>query len=1121
MANKDLELALRIKADLQQGVREMVVLEAALEDVGQAATTTSAQLGRVSETVEQQAQRIGLMVRASIDQRTALDALSDANQRGAQTARQLADGWQSTAAAQSAVMSSSSEAARAAGQLAAAEERTAKAAKAAAAAIDQEAVDLAELLGKIDPVIAKLDQLDALEKQLRATRASGRIDLDTYDNLNAKLTAQRAALTGTAQTMRAAGITAGQYQQAMRQLPMQLTDVTTSLVSGMPIWMVAIQQGGQIKDSFGGVGNAARALVSLINPLTVAVGAAAAAAGAYVIALESTAREHAEFDRALIQTGNYAGQTSASMDDLARSVGGNEIGRARDILTGLAASGRVGASVFESVSKAAIAMAQMTGQSADQVVSQFARMQDGVGKWAREANRQYHVFDTATLSQIDSLEEQGRTIEATQLISEKFFDSANERSKELEKNLTTLQSIWKGLGDTIKGGWGSFKDFVNETAASFSAMQKPLTEVSDGDLEALLRLQERLARWAPSENSAQYYDQANAIRYELARREELELQKGESREKDEQADAAMQRIGKRQIESLTQEERKQRELNALVEDYVAAWNNGANVADPKLRGVTFENGRPSGGQYEIDRQRIETKFAEKTPRPKADTELKNQQSYVAQLERQAATLGKNAGEVRQYELAEKNLTGTLQARAAAALALIDADEKKRAVDADNKQLASINAQLLAAQGNSAAAVTAQLEQQYGELLKRLADRGDQAGTDLVKKLINVEQAKAQLTDLQRVIDSVFAEQARQEGSIQAQQQAGLISEIGARQQIVDLHAQTAVEVEKLLPQMKALAEATGDPAAIERLKNLKAQLAETKLVANEVTNAFRSGFEDGLAGALQGLAQGTMDLREAATSFVQSIAGSLSQLASQKLAAMAFDNIFGSVLQTAPQAVTAIGTVAAAKTTADATMTASGATAAAASTATQVEAAAATTAAWTPASIAASIGSWGAAAAIGLAAVVAALAFKAFADGGHVRGPGTGTSDSIPAWLSNNEFVTRAAVVGQAGALPFLKDFNARGMAALPDWANVVRHATGGLAGVPAPSMPAPSRSTAQLAEPAANFNATLKNSQNFYLIDDPQRLTDTLKTRAGEEALAVMISRDPGKFRSLLNING
>lgn len=47
------------------------------------------------------------------------------------------------------------------------------------------------------------------------------------------------------------------------------------------------------------------------------------------------------------------------------------------------------------------------------------------------------------------------------------------------------------------------------------------------------------------------------------------------------------------------------------------------------------------------------------------------------------------------------------------------------------------------------------------------------------------------------------------------------------------------------------------------------------------------------------------------------------------------------------------------------------------------------------------------------------------ADGGFIRGPGTSTSDSIPARLSNNEFVVRAKSAGeQPGAVAFLSAFN-------------------------------------------------------------------------------------------------
>ncbi|HDT6532801.1 TPA: phage tail tape-measure protein, partial [Raoultella ornithinolytica] len=79
------------------------------------------------------------------------------------------------------------------------------------------------------------------------------------------------------------------------------------------------------------------------------------------------------------------------------------------------------------------------------------------------------------------------------------------------------------------------------------------------------------------------------------------------------------------------------------------------------------------------------------------------------------------------------------------------------------------------------------------------------------------------------------------------------------------------------------------------------------------------------------------------------------------------------------------------------------------------------------------------------------------ADGGQVRGAGTTTSDSIPAMLSDQEYVVRASVVQQPGALAFLHDYNRHGMAALEGWLPRVRHATGGLAGIPAQNMPVPS----------------------------------------------------------------
>ncbi len=54
------------------------------------------------------------------------------------------------------------------------------------------------------------------------------------------------------------------------------------------------------------------------------------------------------------------------------------------------------------------------------------------------------------------------------------------------------------------------------------------------------------------------------------------------------------------------------------------------------------------------------------------------------------------------------------------------------------------------------------------------------------------------------------------------------------------------------------------------------------------------------------------------------------------------------------------------------------------------------------------------------------------AAGGLVRGPGTGTSDSIPAWLSTGEFVMPAEIVRKPGMLQFLQDLRSFDMELKP-----------------------------------------------------------------------------------------
>ena len=76
------------------------------------------------------------------------------------------------------------------------------------------------------------------------------------------------------------GASARQTAAAMRMVPAQMTDIVTQLAGGQSPLLILTQQGGQLKDMFGGVVPAVRAVgtyvAALINPFTLTAAAAAA-----------------------------------------------------------------------------------------------------------------------------------------------------------------------------------------------------------------------------------------------------------------------------------------------------------------------------------------------------------------------------------------------------------------------------------------------------------------------------------------------------------------------------------------------------------------------------------------------------------------------------------------------------------------------------------------------------------------------------------------------------------------------------------------------------------------------------------------------------------------------------
>ena len=134
------------------------------------------------------------------------------------------------------------------------------------------------------------DVLEPILAQLRAVEA-----------------AQAAAAGAATKGLGTMGVSAAQTAAALRQVPAQFTDIVVSLQAGQAPLTVLLQQGGQLKDMFGGTAAAAKALggyvMGLVSPLTLVAAAGAATA----VAFHQGAQENEAFVRSIALTGNASG----------------------------------------------------------------------------------------------------------------------------------------------------------------------------------------------------------------------------------------------------------------------------------------------------------------------------------------------------------------------------------------------------------------------------------------------------------------------------------------------------------------------------------------------------------------------------------------------------------------------------------------------------------------------------------------------------------------------------------------------------------------------------------------------------------------------------------------------
>lgn len=291
-------------------------------------------------------------------------------------------------------------------------------------------------LTKLEPYLAKLREIEKANESVNGSLGKGNRQLNEF------------------------GQTAKQTAAALRQVPAQFTDIVVSLQGGQAPLTVLLQQGGQLKDIFGSVGAAARALggyiAGLVNPFTLV----AAAAGTLAYAYMKGAEENEAFNKSLILTGNAAGTTALELSKMAASLDSGFItqSRAAEVLNTLAQSGNIGKESFERFAKAALEFEKAGGGSVENTIKAFAELGKAPLQASLKLTESTNYLTRAVYEQTKALEEQGKITEAAKVAQGAYAASLEEATPKLVNNIGTIEKAWNALKGATVGSLASLRD---------------------------------------------------------------------------------------------------------------------------------------------------------------------------------------------------------------------------------------------------------------------------------------------------------------------------------------------------------------------------------------------------------------------------------------------------------------------------------------------------------------------------------------------------------------------------------------------------------------------------------------------------------------------------------------
>lgn len=229
-----------------------------------------------------------------------------------------------------------------------------------------------------------------------------------------------------------------------RILNLQLTDSWQSLMLGMPPLQVLLQQGPQITDLFGGIGNAARAAVSALTPMRLLLGGVSAVALVGAVSWNGYLQSVKEVDTAAAGLGRGMAGTRQEMEAAARAgadAADMSVKSARAMQAAFLRTGRIDGGNFEGLIGISKDFAATIGIEANAAGSALAEIFADPAKGADTLYRQYGLITAATAQLAKDLAAQNRGAEAQAVL----IDALPGRLARAEEATTGLARAWASV----------------------------------------------------------------------------------------------------------------------------------------------------------------------------------------------------------------------------------------------------------------------------------------------------------------------------------------------------------------------------------------------------------------------------------------------------------------------------------------------------------------------------------------------------------------------------------------------------------------------------------------------------------------------------------------------------